>query len=117
MVWGAFGALAGISLAILATGTHVAVAAGGAISGAPRAAIWLMGATSVLMILGGLAQLAIGRRLRRCDARARLAAIAAAFPNLLLIPFGTALGVYAFWVLLNNDARVAFGWPERGASL
>jgi hypothetical protein len=117
MVWGAFGALAGLSLAILATGTHVAMAAGGAIGGAPRAAIWLMGATSLLMIVGGLAQWTIGRRLRRLDARARLAAITAAFPNLLLIPFGTALGVYAFWVLLNNDARLAFGWPPRGASV
>jgi hypothetical protein len=115
MVWGAFGALAGISLGILATGTYGALAAAGAIGGAPRAAIWLMAATSLLMIVGGIAQFAIGRRLRRLEARARLAAITVAFPNLLLIPFGTALGVYAFWVLLNNDARSAFGWPPRGA--
>ena len=58
-----------------------------------------------------------GRRteaLRRLDAAARHVAIGLAIPNLLVIPFGTALAIYTFWVLLNNDARAAFGWPARG---
>jgi hypothetical protein len=33
--------------------------------------------------------------------------------NLVLIPFGTALGVYTGWVLLNDDARRAFGRRPR----
>ena len=33
------------------------------------------------------------------------AALVLAIPNLILVPFGTALGAYAFWVLLNDDAR------------
>lgn len=116
MVWGAFGVLAGVSLAILATGTHAAMAAAGTIGGAPRAAIWLMAGTSLLMVIGGALLFVTGRRLRQLDARARHWAIALAIPNLLLIPFGTALSVYTFWVLLNNDARAAFGWPQRGTT-
>lgn len=115
-VWGVFGMLAGLSLAILATGTHAALAAGGTIGGAPRAAVWLMGVTAVVMLGFGLACFNTGRRLRLHDARARQIAIALAIPNLLVIPFGTALGVYTFWVLLNNDARTLFGWPARGTS-
>lgn len=120
MVWGAFGVLAGLSLAILAIGTHAALLAGGAgatIGAAPRAAVWLMGVSAVLMIVFGAAWFDTGRRLRRREARARRRALALAIPNLLVIPFGTALGIYTFWVLLNNDARTAFGWPLRGTSV
>ena len=116
MVWGVFGILAGSSLAVLATGTHAALAAEGVAGGAPRAAVWLMGVTAALMIACGIAWFSIGRRLRRFDLRARQGAMALGVPNLLVIPFGTALGIYTFWVLLNNDARAAFGRPARGPS-
>jgi hypothetical protein len=116
-VWGVFGMLAGVSLAILATGTHAALAVTGSVGVAPRAAVWLMSVTAVVMIGFGAAWFALGRRLRRHEARARQVAIALAIPNLIVIPFGTALGVYTFWVLLNNDARALFGWPIRGTSV
>ena len=45
--------------------------------------------------------------------RARLASLILAVPNLVLVPFGTALGVYTLWVLLNDDARQAFGRRPR----
>jgi hypothetical protein len=31
-----------------------------------------------------------------------------AVPNLFVLPFGTALGIYAFWVLLHDEARRMF---------
>jgi hypothetical protein len=34
-----------------------------------------------------------------------------------MVPFGTALSVYAFWVLLNDEARRAFGRPPRSTRL
>lgn len=114
MVWGVFAALSGLSLAILALGTHAALTVGGSIGAAPRAAIWLMAVTAAIMIGFGTACFRIGRRLRRLDTGARHVAIGLAVPNLLVIPFGTALGVYTFWVLLNNDARAMFGRPTRG---
>ncbi len=116
MVWGVFGVLTGVALIVLATGTHAALAAEGSIGAAPRAAVWLMAVTGGVMLLFGEACFLVGRRVRRLEARGRLAAIALAIPNLLVIPFGTALGIYTFWVLLNNDARAAFGWPTRGPS-
>ena len=36
---------------------------------------------------------------------ARLFALALAVINLVLFPFGTALGGYAFWVLLTEEGR------------
>src|SRR4051812_22059220 len=91
MVWGVFGVLAGSSLVILAIGTHAAIANGGIGGGAPRAAVWLMGVTGALMIICGVAWFGIGRRLRRFDLRARQGALVLGVPNLLVIPFGTAL--------------------------
>ena len=38
----------------------------------------------------------------------RILMLALASANLLVIPFGTALGVYALWVLLTNDAHRLF---------
>ena len=116
LVWGVFGVLAGVSMAILATGTHAALAAAGTVGGAPRAAVWLMAVSAAVMIVFGVLWFVTGRRLRQLELGARRAAIALAVPNLLVIPFGTALGVYTFWVLLNNDARSAFGRPTRGPS-
>ncbi len=55
----------------------------------------------------------IGRSLARRHASGRVLALVCAVPNLLLVPFGTALGIYTFWVLLNDDARRDFGRPPR----
>ena len=38
----------------------------------------------------------------------RILMLALAIGNLLVIPFGTALGVYAFWVLLTNAGHRLF---------
>ena len=60
--------------------------------------------------------MATGRAVRACRAHGRAAALALAVPNLVIVPFGTALGVYTLWVLLNDDARRVFGRPPRVAS-
>jgi len=123
MVWGVFAALAGASLAILAVGTDAAVSdaiagTGAASTSAPSvAAVWLLGATGIFLIAAGIALVTTGRRLRESRPRARAAALMLALPNLLVLPFGTALGVYTYWVLLNNDARDAFGRPQRSAAV
>ena len=38
----------------------------------------------------------------------RTATLGLAVPNLFVLPFGTALGIYAFWVLLHNETRTFF---------
>lgn len=117
MVWGVFAAMAGVSLAILAAGTNAAVNAATADTVGSSAAVWLLGATGAFLFFAGVALMMTGRRLRAAQPGARSAALVLALPNLLILPFGTALGVYTYWVLLNNDARDAFGRPQRSAAV
>src|SRR5690606_11304052 len=76
-------------------------------------------AAGVLVVVGGVlwcggaACALTGWGLRRGRGHARVAALVLAVPNLLLVPFGPALAVYTFWVLLNNDARQVFGHTPR----
>ena len=116
LVWGVFGLLAGVSLAILAAGTHAAMIDGAAGNAAARAGVWLLAMSAAALLAAGAGCVVIGRGLRRHHPQARIAATVLAIPNLIVIPFGTALGIYTFWVLLNNDARAVFGWPARGTS-
>ena len=46
-----------------------------------------------------------GRALRRRQPAGRSAILWLSVPNLFVLPFGTALGVYALWVLLHHEAR------------
>lgn len=113
LLLGAVGVLCGISLLILAAGTSVALAdlTRGTEDG--RAGVWILGICGGALIAGGLALIVAGRALDRRSRAGRFGALALAVPNLAVVPFGTALSVYAFWVLLNDDARVEFGRPLR----
>lgn len=115
LVWGAFGVMTGLSLGILAGGTRAALA-GPAFGMGERAAVALLAVVGGLLILGGVATALTGWAIRRRHGRGRIAALVLAVPNLLVVPFGTALGIYTFWVLLNNDARQVFGRPPHPAA-
>ena len=49
-----------------------------------------------------------GFAMRRRRYWARLAGLALAVLNLFFLPFGTALAIYAFWVLLSDQSRRLF---------
>jgi len=49
-----------------------------------------------------------GRALRRLQPQGRTAVLWLAVVNLFVLPFGTALGIYAFWVLLHDETRAQF---------
>jgi len=110
---GAFGVLCGLSLLILAAGTSVALVDLTIGTEDGRAGVWILTICGGLLIAGGLALIVAGRALDRRSRAGRLGALALAVPNLAVVPFGTALSVYAFWVLLNDDARAEFGRPLR----
>src|SRR5204862_815150 len=65
----------------------------------------------VFAVLWGGAHLWAAARLRRHHASGRVLTLGLAIVNLLILPFGTALGVYAMWVLLTNDGRRVFEQP------
>lgn len=62
----------------------------------------------LLAILWGIAHIAVGNPLRRRRRWSRHAALMLGGIDLLLLPYGTALGVYALWVLLRDDAKRLF---------
>jgi hypothetical protein len=108
LVWGGIGLLLGVSTLMLAAG---AAAIGWTTSGDELAAgitaVAFLACATVLLAAGG-ANAWAGQALRRRESNGRLAALALAVPNLFVLPFGTALGIYAFWVLLHNETRAAF---------
>ena len=108
LVWGAIGLLLGISMLLLAIG---AIAIGLTSGGDRIAAAVTAGAFvvfAVALLAGGGANAWAGRELRRNRPRGRLAVLWLGALNLFVLPFGTALGIYAFWVLLHTQTRAAF---------
>jgi hypothetical protein len=110
---GALGALTGVSLAVMAVGMMMATATGSAGGTWAHPVVRVLAGGAAVLVVGGGALVAVGRGVARRQRRARPAALVAAAANLCLLPFGTALGAYAFWVLLNDEAREAFGRPRR----
>jgi hypothetical protein len=50
----------------------------------------------------------LGTSLRRQRHWSRVVALVLAAVDTLLLPYGTALGVYAMWVLLSEKGKAAF---------
>jgi len=122
VILGGFAALAGASLLVLAVGTNAAlfeleqlVSVDGVAGpdAAGQAGVWILAWCGVLIVVAGAALVLTGRALVRRRPAGRIWALAIAVPNLLVVPFGTALSIYAFWVLLNDEARREFGRPPR----
>jgi hypothetical protein len=108
LVWGAIGVLLGVSTLILAIG---AAAIGWTTDGDEIAAgitAVAFAICAVLLLAAGVANGWAGKALKRRHPNGRLAMLALAVPNLFVLPFGTALGIYAFWVLLHNETRAMF---------
>lgn len=111
---GAAGVLSGAALELIALGTAISLPESIGLSARafhPAVALLILGGAAFLA--GGAAMTAVGRALARRQARARRAALVLGCANLILLPFGTALGIYTFWTLLNDEARLEFGRPLR----
>ena len=113
VLWGAFGVLLGVSLAILAAGTHFGLSEIGATGLSGPAVVWFLLGGAATIGGSGVFMIVVGRALLARRRMGRLAALVFAAPNLVVVPFGTALGIYALWALLNDDARREFGRPPR----
>jgi len=112
LVWGAIFvlvALAGFALALGAAA--IAESTGPARFGSEMAARLTAVTIAVIAIIAlvwGALHLFFGRTLRRHRPWARLMSLGLALGNLILFPFGTALGAYACWVLLKDEGRSLF---------
>lgn len=112
LVWGGIGLLLGVAMLLLAVG---AVAIGVASTEERMAAGITAGAfvaCALALLAGGGLNAWAGSALRRREPRGRTAVLGLGALNLFLLPFGTALSIYGYWVLLHNDTRRAFLRPD-----
>ena len=113
LAWGGMGLLLSVSLLLLAVGA-------GAIARTAPAGGFTATFTALLFVvfgaalaLGGWANAWVGRALRQHRASGRTGALAMSVVNLFVLPFGTALAIYTYWVLLHNEARALFDAPDQ----
>jgi hypothetical protein len=118
-VWGALAMLVGVSALLLAVGP-VAILSQPQVEGVGLAAGFmaaLFATTGLFALVWGAAHVWAATLIRRRQPLGRLLALGQAVINLLILPFGTAFGIYALWVLLTNDGRRLFEYNhhEEGA--
>ena len=111
IVWGVLTALVGLSTLALGVGAASLAAsanrAGGQVAAGLTAVAFIM--LAVIAIVWGVGHFLIGVPLRRHRHWARLVALMVGSIDLLLLPYGTALGCYMLWVLLNERGKALFG--------
>lgn len=112
LAWGAIFTLVGLAGLALAVGALAIARGNGPVYiGSDLAAditAFTFGTIGVLALAWGLLHLWLGAALRKYRPVARLLALGLAIINLVLFPFGTGLGAYALWVLLNDEGRSLF---------
>lgn len=113
--WGLLALVTGVAVLIQAAGAMVFLAEA---SETGRSVGLAAGFTTGLFLLFGCAALiwgaahtVAGRALTHRRPWARRVGLGLAIVNLFFLPFGTALAGYAFWVLLNPEARLLFTPP------
>jgi hypothetical protein len=109
-LWGALAILVGVSMLLLSAGALAELldSVGTAVefaAGLTAAALALIGVVSLLY---GGAHAWASVLLRRRTAFGRVLMLALALADLVVLPFGTALGIYALWTLLTNEGRRLF---------
>jgi hypothetical protein len=109
-LWGALAMLAGVSLLLLAAAAFAQLVdpvgdSVGLAAGLTAGAFLLLGAFAVTW---GALHLLGAKWLKKRRPAGRILLLALAVTNLVVLPFGTALGIYTLWVLLTNEGRRLF---------
>jgi hypothetical protein len=118
VVWGLLTALVGLSTLALGFGAVALIMSasrggeGGQVAAGMTAAAFTV--LALIAIIWGVAHVIVGVPLRRRRSWARLSALMLGAVDLLLLPYGTALGAYAIWVLLSEEGKALFA--EAGAA-
>jgi hypothetical protein len=112
IVWGLLTTLVGVSTLALGVGAVALIASASRGGGGGQFAAGLTAAVfttlAVIAIVWGAAHVVVGVPLRRHKPWSRLVALTLGSVDLLLLPYGTALGVYALYVLLNEKGKALF---------
>lgn len=112
VTWGAIFALVAVAGFALAGGAFAIAESTGPVRFGSEMAARLTAVTisiiSVIALVWAALHIIVGRMLKKLRPSARLMTLGLAVGNLILLPFGTALGVYALWVLLKDEGRRLF---------
>jgi hypothetical protein len=112
LAWGAIFALVAVAGFALAGGAFAIAQSTGPVRFGSEIAARLTGVTITIISLIALVwaglHLVVGRQLKKFRPSARLLALGLALGNVILFPFGSALGAYALWALLKDDGRRLF---------
>ena len=105
-LWGALALLVGVSMLLLAIAALVQVADSAGLAAGLTAGLFLL--IAVFALIWGGAHLWAAILVRKRKPFGRVLMLGLAVVNLLMLPIGTALGVYALWILLTNEGRRLF---------
>jgi hypothetical protein len=109
VVWGLLTVIVGVATLALGVGAAALITSS---NGGSHVAAGLVGAAftalAFIAIVWGAVHVIVGVPLRRYTPWSRLVALMLGFVDLVLLPFGTVLGVYALWVLLNEKGKSVF---------
>ena len=111
IVWGLLTVVIGVSTLALGVGAVALISSSNRGGGGHVAAGITAVAFTTLAIIAmgwGAAHVIVGVPLRRRTPWSRLLALLLGSVDLLLLPYGTALGVYALYVLLNERGKALF---------
>ena len=109
IISGFLAGLTAVSLMALGIGAAVLMASPKSACVAASVAAGTFFIVAILLLAYAAASVAAGRGLRRREPWSRLVALILSLTNLVVVPFGTALGVYGFWVLLRQRSRELLG--------
>jgi hypothetical protein len=116
IIWGLLTALVGLSTLALGIGAVALIASGASSEGEQFAAgitAAAFTALALIAILWGVAHIGVGVPLRRRRHWSRVAAMVLGSLDLVLLPYGTALGCYALWTLLSEGGKRVFEIADR----
>ncbi|HEV8315934.1 MAG TPA: hypothetical protein VGQ10_00905 [Vicinamibacterales bacterium] len=113
-LWGALAMLVGLCMLVLTGGAlaFLTTPQGEPVGFAAGLTATVFAIIGVFALLWGGAHVWSAVLLRRREALGRILGLALALVNLLVLPFGTALGIYALWVLLTNEGRRLFEYNQ-----
>jgi hypothetical protein len=109
-LWGALAMLVGVSMLLLAAGALAELLdpMGTAVQFAAGLTAGVFALIGVFALLWGGAHTWAAVLLKRRRPFGRVLSLGLAVVNLLVLPFGTAFGAYAIWVLLTDEGRRLF---------
>jgi hypothetical protein len=120
VIWGGLTMLIGLSTLALAIGaiSLITSTVHGTASGvAARITAGAFMSLAVIAIFWGLAHVVVGVPLREKRPWSRTVALMLAAVDMVLLPYGTALGCYALWVLLSAKGKSLFELPGASAAV